>query len=64
MGSLLLQLPVTRLARHLHAPWLAVGVFALLAVVGLAGYAVMLRNVDELVLRNRDVIAQELCGVS
>jgi ABC-2 type transport system permease protein len=63
-GSLLLQVPVTRLARHLHAPWLAVGIFGLLAAVGLAGYAVMLRNVEALVMRNRDVIAQELCGVS
>jgi ABC-2 type transport system permease protein len=64
MGSLLLQLPVTRLARHLHAPWLAVGIFGVLAGVGLAAYALMLRNVDALVLRNRDVIEQELCGVS
>ncbi|HKO20358.1 MAG TPA: hypothetical protein VJU82_15885, partial [Acidobacteriaceae bacterium] len=63
MGSLLLQVPVMRLARHMEEPWLAAGIFAVLAVAGIAGYMTMLRNVDALVLRNREVIAQELCGV-
>jgi len=63
MGSLLLQVPVMRLARHMGEPWLAAGIFAVLAAAGVAGYMAMLRNVDALVLRNRDVIEQELCGV-
>lgn len=62
-GSLLLQVPVMRLSRHLHQPWLGVWVFGVLALAGVAGYAAMLRNIDTLVLRNRDVLEQELCGV-
>jgi hypothetical protein len=63
LGSMLLELPVTRLSRSLHEPWLAAGIFAVLAAVGVAGYVAMLRGVDAMVLRNRDVIEQELCGV-
>jgi hypothetical protein len=62
-GSLLLQVPVTRLARHMHEPWLAAGIFAALAAAGVGLYVTMLRNIDALVQRNRDVIEQELCGV-
>jgi ABC-2 type transport system permease protein len=63
LASLLLQVPVTRVSRHLHQPWLAVWIFGVLALCGVAGYLVMLRNVDALVQRNRDVLEQELCGV-
>jgi ABC-2 type transport system permease protein len=62
-GSMLLQVPVIRLARHLHQPWLAAGIFAVLAAVAVAAYMTMLQNVDALMLRSRDVIAQELYGV-
>jgi hypothetical protein len=62
-GSLVLQVPVMRLSRHWHEPWLAVWVFGVLALAGIAGYVTMLKNVDGLVLRNRDVLEQELCGV-
>jgi ABC-2 type transport system permease protein len=62
-GSLVLQVPVMRLSRHWHEPWLAVWVFGVLALAGVAGYVTMLKNVDGLVLRNRDVLEQELCGV-
>jgi ABC-2 type transport system permease protein len=63
LASMLLQVPVMRLSRHLHAPWLGAGIFAVLALAGIAAYVMMLRNVDALMLRNRDVIEQELCGV-
>jgi len=62
-ASLMLQIPVTRLSRNLHQPWLGVWIFGGLAIAGLAGYVVLLSNVDTLVQRNRDVLEKELCGV-
>ena len=61
--SLLIHIPVTRLSRHLHEPWLGVWVFGALALIGLAAYAALLSNVEVLVQRNRDVLERELCGV-
>jgi len=63
LGSLLLQIPVIRIGRHLHEPWLGVWVFGALALAGAAGYAMLLMNVDAMMLRNRDVLERELCGV-
>ena len=62
-ASMLVQIPVTRLSRSLHQPWLPIWVYAVLALAALAGYALMLANVDALVERNRDVLEHELCGV-
>jgi hypothetical protein len=62
-ASLLVQIPVTRLSRSLHQPWLPIWVYAVLALAALAGYALVLANVDALVARNRDVLEHELCGV-
>ena len=60
-GSLLLQLPVVLLSRHLHLPWLAAWIFGPLAVVAVAGYAVLLHNAERIMLAHRDVLAEELC---
>ena len=58
--SMLLQIPVTYLCHHFHNPWLAVVIFAPLAAVAVAAYAVLLSNADHLILTHRDSFAQEL----
>ena len=62
-GSILLQIPVTLLTHRYHQPWLGVVVFLPLAAAGVGAYALLLRNADTLILRNRDLFAEELCGV-
>ena len=61
-GSILLQVPVTLIFRHFHNPWLAVVIFAPLAAIAVAAYALLLANVDRLILTHRDTFAQELCS--
>jgi ABC-2 type transport system permease protein len=61
-GSILLQVPVTLLCRYFHNPWLAVWIFAPLAVVAIAAYGWLLNNAERLILTYRDQFAQELCG--
>jgi ABC-2 type transport system permease protein len=61
-GCILLQIPVTLLCRYFHNPWLAVAIFAPLAAAAIAAYALLLNDVDRLVLINRDRLAEELCG--
>ena len=61
-GSILLQIPVTYLCRQFHNPWLAALIFAPLAAVAAAAYALLLNNVDGLMLTHRDTFAQELVG--
>ena len=61
-GSILLQVPVTLICRHFHNPWLAVVIFAPLAAIAVAAYALLLANVDRLILTHRDTFAQELCS--
>jgi hypothetical protein len=61
LGSLALQFPVTMISRHLNVPWLGVWIFAPLAAAALGAYALLLRNVDRLILAHRDVLAEELC---
>jgi hypothetical protein len=61
-GCILLQVPVTLLCRHFHNPWLAAAIFAPLAAVAVAAYALLLHSVDRLILTNRDTFAQELVG--
>ncbi|MGA1983442.1 MAG: hypothetical protein ABSG84_13375 [Acidobacteriaceae bacterium] len=61
-GSILLQVPVTLLCRHFHNLWLAVVIFAPLAAVAVAAYALLLSNADHLILTHRDTFAQELCS--
>lgn len=63
IGSMLLQIPVLRLSRFLQLPWLSAWIFGALAMAGAAAYMLFLRKVDALVLRNRDLLEQELCGV-
>jgi ABC-2 type transport system permease protein len=62
IGCILLQIPVTYLCRRFHNPWLAAAIFAPLAVVAISMYALLLRNVDRLMLTHRDTLAQELCS--
>ena len=62
--SILAVVPVVWVGRHFHAPWLPISIFAALAALGVAAYALLLHNVDALMLRHRDVLEQELCGVS
>jgi ABC-2 type transport system permease protein len=61
-GSMVLQVPVTMLCRHFHNPWLAVLIFAPLAALAVAAYALLLQNADRLILTHRDLFAQELCS--
>jgi ABC-2 type transport system permease protein len=63
LGSILLQIPVTMLCRHFHAPWLATVIFAPLAAAAVITYALLLRNSEQLVRNSRDLFAEELCGV-
>jgi ABC-2 type transport system permease protein len=64
LASVLLEVAVTRLGVWLHLMWLPAGVFAGLAALALAVYGWMLANVEGLILRNRDVLEHELCGVT
>ena len=61
-GSILLQVPVTLICRHFHNPWLAVVIFAPLAAIAVAAYALLLADADRLILTHRDTFAQELCS--
>ena len=62
LGSMLLQVPVTLLCRHFHNLWLGAAIFAPLAAIAVAAYALLLSNADRLVLTHRDTFAQELCS--
>jgi ABC-2 type transport system permease protein len=61
-GCLLLQVPVTMLGGYLRLPWLAAAIFAPLAAIAATAYALMLKNVDRMILNHRDRFAEELCG--
>jgi ABC-2 type transport system permease protein len=61
-ASVLLQIPVTLLCRHFHNLWLAVLIFAPLAAAAIAAYALLLSNVENLILTHRDTFAEDLCG--
>jgi ABC-2 type transport system permease protein len=61
-GSFLLQIPVTLLCRHFDNPWLAAVIFAPLAAVAVAAYALLLANADRLILTHRDTFPQDLCS--
>ena len=63
LGSLILQLPVVYLCRHFQMPWLGTMVFGPLALAAVAGYALLLRNAEQLILSHRDLLAEELCKV-
>jgi ABC-2 type transport system permease protein len=60
-GSLLLQVPIVFLGRHLNLPWLAAWIFGPLAVAAVTAYAMLLQNAERLVLAHRDTLAEELC---
>ncbi len=60
-GSMLLQIPVAIASGYFETPWLAVWIFAPLAVAAVFAYALMLRNAERLILAARDVFAEELC---
>jgi len=59
-GSMLLQVPVMYLCRHFHNAWLGPAIFAPLAAVSVAVYALLLQNADHLILTHRDTFAEEL----
>lgn len=61
-GSFLLQIPVTMLCQHFDNLWLAALIFAPLAAVAVSAYALLLANVDHLILTHRDLFAEELCS--
>jgi ABC-2 type transport system permease protein len=63
-GSLFLLFPIIILGRYLHDPWLAVPIFLILDAGALFGYAVMLRQSDQLMLNHREVFTEELCKIS
>jgi len=60
-GSLMLQLPVGFLSHYLALPWLGAWIFGPFALAAVTGYALLLRNAEQLVLAHRDVFAEELC---
>jgi len=62
LGSVLLQVPVALLCGHFHNPWLAVWIFAPLAVAAVAAYALLLGHAEQLILTHRDTFAADLCG--
>jgi ABC-2 type transport system permease protein len=61
-GSILLQVPVALLCGHFHNPWLAVWIFAPLAVAAVGAYALLLRDAEYQILTHRDTFAADLCG--
>lgn len=61
-GCMLLEVPVTMLSHYFHQAWLGAAIFAPLAMAAAGAYALMLKNVDGLILRHRDRFAEELCG--
>jgi ABC-2 type transport system permease protein len=62
LGSMALQVPVTLLCRHFHNLWLGAAIFAPLAAIAVAAYALLLSNADRLILTHRDTFAHELCS--
>jgi ABC-2 type transport system permease protein len=62
-GSMALQFPVALLGRFLGEPWLAAWIFGVLAVAAVWAYAMVLRSAEGMILKNRDVFAEELCKV-
>jgi ABC-2 type transport system permease protein len=62
LGSMVLQIPVTLLCRHFHNLWLGAAIFAPLAAIAIAAYALLLANADRLILTHRDTLAHELCS--
>ncbi|HEV2646857.1 MAG TPA: hypothetical protein VGU46_10885 [Acidobacteriaceae bacterium] len=62
IGSMLLQIPVHLAASHLNLPWFGACIFAPLAAAALAAYTLLLRNIDPLILKHRDRLAEELCS--
>jgi ABC-2 type transport system permease protein len=61
MGGLLFQVPITIAARYFHLPWLGVIVFTVLAATAVGLYILLLRSADELILKYRDRLTEELC---
>lgn len=61
-GCILLQVPVTLLCGYFKVPWLGAAIFAPLAALAIAVYALLLNDADRLILAHRDQFAEELCG--
>jgi ABC-2 type transport system permease protein len=61
MGGLIFQVPITYAARYFKLPWLGVAVFAVLASTAVSLYALLLYSADELILKYRDRLTEELC---
>lgn len=61
IGGLILQAPVTFAAHYFHLPWLGVAVFSVLAAAAVGSYVLLLRSAEELTLKYRDRLTEELC---
>jgi ABC-2 type transport system permease protein len=62
-GCMALEFPVVLLGQFLGEPWLAAWIFGPLAAGAVLAYAVVLENAAGMILKNRDVFAEELCKV-
>ncbi|HUB51676.1 MAG TPA: hypothetical protein VL986_05995 [Terracidiphilus sp.] len=61
LGGLIFQFPITYLSRLFNLPWLGVAVFAVLALTSVGLYFLLLYSADELILKYRDRLTEELC---
>jgi hypothetical protein len=49
------------LGYHYSDYWLSTLILAVLAIPSIAGYVILLRRIDRIVLTRREVLASELC---
>ncbi|MGP8252326.1 MAG: hypothetical protein ACLQHF_09845 [Terracidiphilus sp.] len=61
LGGLVLQAPIAFAAHHFHLPWLGAAVFSVLAAAAVGCYVLLLRSAENLILKYRDSLTEELC---
>ncbi|HTW79535.1 MAG TPA: hypothetical protein VME23_08355 [Terracidiphilus sp.] len=61
LGGLMFQVPITYASRYFHLPWLGVVAFAVLASIAVGLYILLLHSADDLILKYRDRLTEELC---
>jgi ABC-2 type transport system permease protein len=61
LGGLILQAPVTYAGHHFHLPWLGAAVFSVLAASAVGLYVLLLDSAENLTVKYRDRLTEELC---
>jgi ABC-2 type transport system permease protein len=61
LGGLVLQAPITYAAHHFDLPWLGAAVFSVLASAAVGLYILLLHSAENLILKYRDRLTEELC---